>query len=397
MKFGILFFIVFFAANVRAQNDSDALFGIWDAQGKEGYIDVNGRVIITPQFERVSAFSEGVGAVYGNGKCAYINSKGKVIFEQKCSYGLSAFSDGLASVRDERGCGYINKQGKYVIRLNSNLGCDSFSEGRALVSKYQEGNDLVGKITLVGYIDKRGELVIPLSFCSCGLYTSCEFHEGFALARSNSGTEEDYNCSRKAVYFIDRNGKKMEALSKYKIVGHFREGLASVRTASGEHGFIDKTGKLVFKVPSELSAGAHFSEGLLLVFKRIEITPHYAPEYFGYLDRTGKLVIPIQFTKAGPFSEGLAPASKEGVEGYIDRTGKFVITSDRQVSGSFKDGLAYQYLYTRTISERPNHRNIRGYMNKQGKYVWLSPGAERVFDKEWLKKNYVGAELPLME
>ncbi len=49
---------------------------------------------------------------------------------------------------------------------------------------------------------------------------------------------------------------------------------------------------------------------------------------YGYIDRTGRVVIPPQFVDAGNFSEGLAGVqlSKEGHKhGYIDTSGKMVI------------------------------------------------------------------------
>lgn len=46
----------------------------------------------------------------------------------------------------------------------------------------------------------------------------------------------------------------------------------------------------------------------------------------GFIDRTGKVVIPLCFEKVGDFSEGLARFERDGNWGYIDRTGKYVWT-----------------------------------------------------------------------
>ena len=40
---------------------------------------------------------------------------------------------------------------------------------------------------------------------------------------------------------------------------------------------------------------------------------------FGYIDKTGKLVIPAQFDDADNFSEGLAGVYTHGKWGYISR------------------------------------------------------------------------------
>lgn len=55
-----------------------------------------------------------------------------------------------------------------------------------------------------------------------------------------------------------------------------------------------------------------FSEGLAYVQK--------AGKY-GFIDTTGKLVIPCEWDDAGKFSEGLASVTKTGKSGYIDITG----------------------------------------------------------------------------
>lgn len=55
-----------------------------------------------------------------------------------------------------------------------------------------------------------------------------------------------------------------------------------------------------------------FQEGLALVQQNGK---------YGYIDRTGTLIIPTQYDYAGAFSEGLAPVKQKGKWGYIDRNG----------------------------------------------------------------------------
>ena len=46
---------------------------------------------------------------------------------------------------------------------------------------------------------------------------------------------------------------------------------------------------------------------------------------WGFIDQTGKVVIPVQFEFALDFSEGLASVTFGGKAGFIDKTGKMVI------------------------------------------------------------------------
>ncbi len=77
---------------------------------------------------------------------------------------------------------------------------------------------------------------------------------------------------------------------------------------------------------------------------------------FGFIDKTGKFVIPPKFVEVGPFSEGLATAgefrdhyynkttgkieSGASSHGYIDHTGKFVIAPRDWTIYDFHQGVA---------------------------------------------------------
>ena len=63
---------------------------------------------------------------------------------------------------------------------------------------------------------------------------------------------------------------------------------------------------------------------------------------FGYIDKTGKLVIPPMYDEAYDFNEGLAKVEIGGKAGFIDTTGKVVIPPqyDRVTTPwSFSEGL----------------------------------------------------------
>ena len=54
--------------------------------GKWGYIDRTGNVIIAPQFQQASEFSEGVAAVNIDGKWGYIDQKGQIVIEPQFAF-----------------------------------------------------------------------------------------------------------------------------------------------------------------------------------------------------------------------------------------------------------------------------------------------------------------------
>ena len=68
---------------------------------------------------------------------------------------------------------------------------------------------------------------------------------------------------------------------------------------------------------------------------------------WGYIDKTGKIVIEARFDYAEPFSEGLAtvrvdtPGTSSCKFGFIDKSGAFVIEPQFAYANSFHEGLAH--------------------------------------------------------
>ena len=84
-----------------------------------------------------------------------------------------------------------------------------------------------------------------------------------------------------------------------------------------------------------------FNEGLAPVGRPCGEIPYTSWE-FGFMDKTGKIVIPLEYDGAFPFSEGLAAVNKDGKLGFIDKTNTAVIPFDYSAAagGSFIGGIA---------------------------------------------------------
>ncbi len=377
----------------------EPLFRIWDKDGKEGFIDIQGNIVIKPQFVAVGEFSEGLAPVLIGDKWGYINQKGEVVIAprwQKSEQGwkqiVSPFYQGLAivieavrwSVVDDSNyyaykCGYINTKGEYVIQPKFRASCGVFSDGLARTEVDVLGDEVETGKGWIGFIDQKGDWVIKPQF-----FQASPFLNGFARVQS----EYDYRNKAESFYLIDKTGRKVEDTTDCLRQHSFTEGLALIYDEKTGVKFINEQCEEVFKVSSDIKhAVGYFTEGLLLVEKEIN-----GNKMFGYLDRTGKVAIDFSFAKAEVFSDGLAGVvikeNDESSKAYINPKGEIVLKNTRDKS-AFKNGLALQFLHLWTISERPTGRNIRGYMNKQGKYVWLSPRAENYLDKDWIKENFI--------
>ena len=115
----------------------------------------------------------------------------------------------------------------------------------------------------------------------------------------------------------------MAAVEKYTTDGHY------------EYGYIDKTGVVV--VPLEYYFAKSFSEGLAAVVKEDVWR-------WGYIDKTGTVVVPLEYNNAYPFCEGLAKVVKEDADGnmkcgHIDKTGTVVVPLEYDDAGYLSDGM----------------------------------------------------------
>ena len=198
-----------------------------EKDGKYGYLNQKGEVVIDFLYDGVESFYNGVAIVKVSGKYFLINKDGKPINNQKydnlkfdhkgglyifmrnTKYGLLSldgtilldaiyddigyFSEGVAIVKNGNKYGFIDKKGKQIVECKYNFAF-SFSDGYASVvidNKF-------------GYINKKGELVIAALYDYAG-----PFHDGYAIVLIE--TAKGPNCK-----VIDKNGKTIH--SDYELI-----------------------------------------------------------------------------------------------------------------------------------------------------------------------------------
>lgn len=301
---------------------------------KYGFIDKMGNEVIPCVYEQLMEadpnFHDGLALVHQGEKYFFINKEGKEAFPYNYDTGLN-FSDGLALVWKDRKCGYIDTKGNEVIALTDKYYGTSFHDGLAAV-RNDEGK--------YGFIDKKGELVIPMSFDVDEGGETSEFHEGYAVVCKNEkygyidkSGKEAIPCNYSAAFnfsegmalvikegkfgFIDVNGKEIIPC-EYSYANHFSEGIAVVQK-DGKDQFIDKTGKVV--LDNSYSGISKFQEGFSVVYKEGEKNEYFTQYVHGFIDKNGKEVIPCIYNTCNLFSEGLALVEKDGIYGFVDKKG----------------------------------------------------------------------------
>ncbi|MBK5273763.1 MAG: WG repeat-containing protein [Desulfuromonadales bacterium] len=311
MKSMIVLILLCIASIAYGDNSqkSRQLFPV-EVDGKYGYIDKAGQIVIAPKFDYASDFIEGLAEIRigspESGLFGYIDIGGKIVIKPKYQ-SAGTFSDGVAIVRDNKGLVIIDKKGKNLLRLELDMAELGFSEG--LAAKALVFKDKVG--VFYGFIDKTGKVII---------------------------------------------------LPKYRFARNFSEGLAAVREDKGrkvgKDGYIDKNAQWI--IAPQYDRATDFHDGLAAVF-----VGKVGEEKCGYIDKKGAWVLPATFRHCGDFSEGLASVALEGFTGFINPKGEIVIAPQFLNAKKFSGGLAEVEAPT-----DDEFKVLRGYINKSGKYVW---------------------------
>jgi hypothetical protein len=194
----------------------------------KGFINKKGQYVVRPKFAYAYPFSQGLASVTleHNGKWGYIDKIGRWAITPKYDW-ASLFSEGLAPVNFDGKCGFVNRKGKFVLHPFSSTGdCATiwghFNGG---LSRWKIGEKF-------GYIDKNANVVIQPKYP-----VTDGFSEGMAQVRING-----------KLGFIDTSGKVVA--EGFEFVSDFKNGLARVSVKEGDEylsGYIDKSGKYVWK------------------------------------------------------------------------------------------------------------------------------------------------------
>ncbi len=197
----------------------------------------------------------------------------------------------------------INQQGQTVFTINA-MHVYNFHNGLALVYK----NTLVNNawVTGYGYINQRGEVVIP-----CNLKKANDFIGDYTWVMLPN--QDHYTLINKSGQIIPTK--------PYKKVGYFYDFQKDICAVyeNEKMGFIDMTGKEI--IPCKYLGLNYFENGLCSVSLYDSESSKY-----GYINKKGEVVIPINFKQAGPsnFEEGYARVKVNGKTVLIDTTGKVV-------------------------------------------------------------------------
>lgn len=368
MKLNIIFILLFFPSLVFAQGNG--LYEFIGKNGKHGFMDERGKVIISAEYFRIAypGFKEGLAFVSkkqaSNGDfiwiCIDTLGRRKFSIEKKC-HPKESFNEGYAVISSYEKCWFINRKGKQVFNKTFGDACQ-FSNGYARVSNTKSA-------FFSFFIDKNGNEATHLPhngsiFINGISYTGRQLIDTLGnvlidnISEWTGASSEYLKVRRKKKWgFIDRKGTIVIDFQYEQDRKREFDKLKKINTDS-----LDAIPKAVYR-----NVG-FFSEGFASIQK---------DSLFGFINLKNEIVIEPIFKAVICFSEGFAGATLDGVKwGFINTEGKFVIEPQYYYVDFFVNGICgvlYTYdsscmndYYLNAIINKNNEILYRGEMHSYG-------------------------------
>lgn len=307
-----------------------------------GYLDRAGQVVIAPQFEAAGRFSDGVAPVRLNGLWGYADTTGRLVVPGRFER-ADAFSEGRGRVRLDGRYGFVDARGHFVVPPEYD-DAYSFQDGLAAARREATRRRVlrlfwlrVPNVPRWGFFDTTGTWAIPPRYLSA---------RPFSEGRMPQAEQSLFGRTRYG--FVDTAGA-WAIPPRYRSVRGFTEGLALVRDED-RWAYLDRDGATIFALDADLAFP--FSGG------RARFA---AGDRYGFVDRTGQVVVPPRFTHLFDLHEGLAAARDDaGRWGYVDGNGAWVIAPQYRRAEAFDRGLAPVTLAG----------GAAAYVDRAGRVVW---------------------------
>lgn len=275
---------------------------------------------------------------------------------------LNDFEDGMLCVQDvvTGKCGFLNTDGEWAIPLSLSL-ASFYPERRPVFCNGYLVTELSNASGIV-IIDKKGKITkLPSTILQCSAFTP----DGYALAVKKIPVN-NYRYDQKLV-FINPQGQEIMT------------GVYAGKQYQTEGDAYNMPYVLVSEPRSDQSddvwgttyvSAYPMSDGLAPYFD-------YVARLWGFIDTTGRKVIPAQYKSVHEFSEGLAavqmPSDSNAPEkwGFINTSGQMVIGPRFSIQpGDFSCGYALVQKVNETFVYIDRGGNVKGPEYHQALYFY---------------------------
>ena len=265
-----------------------------------GYMDIEGNIIVTPQYIEAEQYSEGLAAVMDeNYRWGYIDTAGNMMIPH-IYLDAKKFSEGLAAVSAET----FSELALYVYHYIDRTGDCKISETFGEVGEFHSGLAQVTKQIeneewIRGYIDQKGIFQREIEHTD-------DFEEGYVIVEK---------CILNTKFETVFDGTDYELFS-------IHNGIIRAKK-NGKWGVLDLEGQLLIDFKYDFLSG--YNEGLF-AFK--------TAEGCGYIDINENMIIPPMYAYTDEFIGGRAVVyskDKENTLFYINKKGEQI---SKDIEGS---------------------------------------------------------------
>ncbi|MFC5468176.1 WG repeat-containing protein [Cohnella suwonensis] len=321
--------------------------GVIDAKGKftipmiydylQRVVDVRSGVVY--------AANKGLGAsaVYG-----IVSRTGKIIVPfQYSSLRFNALRDapnlkltlngGLIIAGKNKKYGVITLGGQTIVPLAyDDIRADKYFGNESAGSGYfDNGQAVVKKTGKYGVIDQKGKVIIPFQYSDIANVKEVVWNEDIRIGSVETDIGVYKVRSGKQYGLINNRGQNLGKF-EWDEIGSFSGGMAPV-VKNRKVGFVDRRGKLViplkYDLPSDKSVidGLTFEKGIFIVARNGK---------YGFASDAGREISEPQWDQVEPFHNGISKVKKNGKYGYLDKTGKLISEPQWDSATVFDNGYA---------------------------------------------------------
>jgi hypothetical protein len=313
-------------------NIGGALDDVGDVVGGAWGLIGEGRVIKRAQYEDVGGCAQGLIPFRDGGLWGYLDREGNERVDARFDEADDFSKDGLAVVTEDGRDGYLDTHGEWKLQLKfDSLAPTSEGRGRAKLGDVWHVIDLEGNLLSegfdeirrfyggmarvvrqgrVGYVDRDGQLIGKAWFDE-----GARYGDGLAPVRID-----------RAWYVLDRRGA---VHGPYRRALAPTEGLARIVIEDGAVGFLGVDGQIAIS-PRYQTARA-FHQGVAAAAR---------DGLWTYIDTKGQELHEPYWHRAGSFHEGLATVRYGARAGVVDKTGRLVVPVQHDAIDDYSGGLA---------------------------------------------------------
>ena len=274
--------------------------------GKWGYIDAEGKVVVEPQYDAAAPFSEGLAAVGTRGRIGFIGPDGAWAILPRFTRARS-FSCGMAVVELEGRLTYTDRYGVAVTDKEL-LEANDCQDGLARV--------LVGD--KFGFLHHSGRMLVASLFDDVG-----DFSDGLARARKDAA-------------YIDRTGRSVhKGVLPQSDFGDGKAVALARHEGKQRYSVFGRDGSIT---PIEHPIAAA-NDPVFTAFEG-DVATFGSTTGWGVLKSDGTVLVPNAYQTMRGFSEGRAAARNKDGWVFVDAEGKVVGELAFAEVGDFHDGVA---------------------------------------------------------